>query len=130
MPSASGVFLCFDFGTQYIGVAIGHRLTQSARPLVTLPCRKGLPWETFRALIVQWRPEGLVVGHPITLQGIAETIANKAAQFSADLAARYALPVHLADESFTTQLAKSASKSQNRVDAMAAALILEGWLKS
>ncbi len=131
MPKTQGLFLCFDFGTQYIGTAIGHSLSQSARPLVVLPAKAGQPhWDSIAGLLKNWQPQGLVVGHPLTLDGKAEAIALKAQQFGEALAARFHLPVYFADESFTTQLAKSMHRSDARVDAIAAALILEGWLKS
>ena len=128
MPKPEGVIIGFDFGTQRIGVAIGHTLTQAARPLTIVGHP---PWDTITTLMQTWHPCALVVGYPLTSEGVAESIARKAEAFAKTLEGKFLCPVYLSDESFTTQLAKSQmGKTGAPVDAMAAAIILEGWLKS
>ena len=39
----SGTFLSFDFGTKSIGVAVGQRITGTARPLPALKAQDGKP---------------------------------------------------------------------------------------
>lgn len=39
----SGTFLGFDFGTKSIGVAVGQRITATARPLPALKAQDGKP---------------------------------------------------------------------------------------
>lgn len=39
----SGTLLAFDFGTKSIGVAVGQRITGTARPLTALKANDGTP---------------------------------------------------------------------------------------
>lgn len=39
----SGTLLAFDFGTKSIGVAVGQRITGTARPLAALKANDGTP---------------------------------------------------------------------------------------
>ena len=40
----SGTLLAFDFGTKSIGVAVGQRITGTARPLPAIKAQDGTPW--------------------------------------------------------------------------------------
>lgn len=81
---------------------------------------------------------GVVVGKPLNMNGTAGERAEKSQQFAALLQERSGLPVALWDERRTTVDAarilhaagKHGKKNRGRVDAVAAALILEGYLGS
>ena len=48
----SGTFLGFDFGTKSIGVAVGQRITATARPLPALKAQDGKPdWNVIEKLL-------------------------------------------------------------------------------
>ena len=132
--------LGFDFGQRLLGVAVGNHLTASARALAAVRVRDGLPlWAELDPLLKDWQPEALVVGLPLTLGGEEQPISRAARRFAACIGERYALPVHLADERHTSQEAarrfsadRAAGLKRRRdaqtLDAVAAAVILEGWL--
>ena len=62
--------LGFDVGSKLIGVAVGNRITQSARALATIAMREGQPdWPALDRLHREWLPQALVVGLPLTLDG-------------------------------------------------------------
>jgi len=125
--------LGFDFGTRKIGVAVGQTLTRSASPLHTLGCCRGKPdWRKISALIAEWPPHALVVGHPFETNGREASHAEAAKRFSRQLHGRFHLPVHLINECLTTRIAWSelgpaGRKNAGAVDAYAAKLILETW---
>ncbi|MGH8125927.1 MAG: Holliday junction resolvase RuvX [Rhodanobacteraceae bacterium] len=131
--------LGFDFGARRIGVASGNRISQSARPLPALLSHKGQPdWVRIDALLAEWRPEVLVVGLPLTLDGGEQAITRGARAFADALAKRSKLPVHLVDERHTSQEAarrfaaqRAAGAARRReaanIDSLAAAVILESW---
>ncbi len=59
----SGTFLGFDFGTKSIGVAVGQRITATARPLPALKAQDGKPdWNVIEKLLKEWQPEAVIVG--------------------------------------------------------------------
>ncbi len=127
-----GALLGFDFGPRKIGIAVGQTITASASPLTTLRARDGRPdWDGIGALISEWQPERLVVGLPFELNDSEAEAAPRARRFARQLEGRYRLPVALADERLTSREARSrlgkAATSRERVDAMAAKLILETW---
>jgi putative Holliday junction resolvase len=128
--------LAFDVGTRVIGVAIGNRLSGSARALTTLAPGD---WPRLDALVVEWRPDAFVVGLPLTLDGDEQAMSRRARAFAVQLEQRYPRPVHLVDERntsreaarrFAQQRAGGAAKRKDAaaIDALAAAIILEGWL--
>lgn len=128
-----GVLLGFDYGTHKIGVAVGQALTRTATPLETLGMVRQKPdWERIGRLLEEWRPEALVVGHPFEMTGREANNAEGAKRFARQLAGRFHLPVHMADERLTsreawTRLGTTAARDPTRVDAFAAKLILETW---
>jgi putative Holliday junction resolvase len=128
--------LAFDVGTRVIGVAIGNRLSGSARALTTLAPDD---WTRLDALVAEWRPDALVVGLPLTLDGGEQAMSKHARAFAAQLEQRYQRPTHLVDERntsreaarrFAQQRASGAAKRKDAatIDALAAAIILEAWL--
>lgn len=127
--------LGFDYGTKRIGVAVGQTLLQSATPLATLHYTNHKPdWDGITRLIAEWQPLELVVGLPFTMEDTESEVAGKAKRFARQLHGRYHLPVHMVDERLTSREAASIlmtqDKSDGRLDALSAALILETWLRA
>ncbi|MGO8828266.1 MAG: Holliday junction resolvase RuvX [Steroidobacteraceae bacterium] len=138
--AAAQVILAFDFGRRRIGVACGDTVSRSAAPLGAVPVRPaGLPWDALGSLMREWRPAVLVVGLPYNVDGTESGQAGAARGFADELARRYALPVRLVDERYSSLEAgtrlKDARESGARkrrvskpdVDAAAACIILERW---
>jgi putative Holliday junction resolvase len=136
-PALAGTVLAFDFGTKRIGVAVGETHTGLAHALATIPATRDE--ETVRAiaaLVEEWRPGLLVVGLPVHAEGVAHAMTERARRFARALERRFALPVELCDERFTTQAASSAlreagGRRRHRKlarDRVAAQLILQDYL--
>lgn len=130
-------FLAFDVGTRKIGIAFGQRVTGTAQALMRLPAQHGVPdWNALDRLVREWRPEAFVIGLPRQADGREGSVAKLARRFGTQLAARYARPVHYADERLTSAeaahlLAASPATRRRREhdrDAVAAQLILESFL--
>lgn len=132
--------LGFDYGARCIGVASGNRITGSAQPLPPLMARAGQPdWLRVDALLTEWKPDALVVGLPLALDGGDQAATRGARAFADALSERSKLPVHLVDERHTSQEAarrfaaqRAAGSARRRdaanIDSLAAAVILESWL--
>lgn len=130
--------LGFDFGPRKIGVAVGQMVTRSASPLVTLRSRDERPdWSRIEALIREWRPSAAVVGLPFNMDDTEVDWSPRVHRFARQLQGRYGIVVHLIDERLTSiearrQLAARPNRKPptlEAVDALAAALILETWLR-
>lgn len=129
--------LGFDFGVKRIGLAVGQSLTGSASALKPLPARDGVPdWDQLGRLIEEWRPDALVVGLPLNMDGSESEMTRRARKFANRLHGRFGKPVHLMDERLSSFEAKGIALAQTRerdfgrfsVDGLAASLIVESWL--
>lgn len=131
-------YLGFDYGEKRIGLAIGDDLTMSARPL---PSLAGNDWGAVERILREWRPAALVVGLPLLEDGNEQATTHAARRFARQLAERSKLPVHLADERYSSRAAddylrdaRASGRMTRRVrkgdrDAQAARVILEQWLR-
>lgn len=139
---ADGTVLGFDAGQRRIGVAVGSAFGAGARPVAVVDVHGGGPdWRQVERLVREWRPDGLVVGDPMTLDGGDQPIRRFAQGFARELASRFRLPVVMVDERNSSQEAArrfAAERAEGRrkrrdaelLDAVAAAVIVERWLSS
>jgi putative Holliday junction resolvase len=132
------LLLGFDFGSKQIGVAVGQVITGQARELCILKAQNGVPdWQKVDALFKEWQPDAIVVGLPLNMDGTKSAMSERAEKFARRLNGRFNLPVHTHDERLTTYEAKGQRLQQGQnsgyrerpVDALAAALLLQGWLE-
>lgn len=132
----SGTVLCFDLGLKKTGVASGELEIGVAHPLTTIKAdSRPARFSVIDKLITEWHPGLLVVGLPLHPDGSAHEMTRAARNFAAELEARYALPVFLHDERYTSAVAedelraegRNMAKSRHSVDALAAQLILQGF---
>jgi putative Holliday junction resolvase len=131
--------LGFDFGTSFIGVAVGQTVTRTANPLTSLKARDGVPqWEKVAALINYWKPSVLMVGIPLALDGSEQSISYAARRFADELHTRYNLPIHTVDERYTTLEAKRylynnhggyKALDKSSIDGFSATIIIESGFK-
>ncbi|KAF1701707.1 MULTISPECIES: Holliday junction resolvase RuvX [Pseudoxanthomonas] len=138
-PAADAIVLGFDVGARRIGVAVGSALG-GARAVAVVDVREGGPdWTSIERLHRDWRPAGLVVGDPMTLDGGDQPIRRRARAFAGELKARFRLPVVMVDERSSSVEAaqrfardRAAGNRRRRdaatLDAAAAAVIVERWL--
>lgn len=121
-------FLAFDYGQKHTGVATGNRLTRSATPQTVLHAEGRKRWALVAEQIMRWQPDALVVGVPCHPDGQAHENTHRARRFARQLHGRFALPVHEVDERYTTL--EALTEGARNVDALAAAVILEQFLRS
>lgn len=140
-PDAAPVcVLGFDVGARRIGVAVGNTVSGTARPIAMVAARDDGPdWDAVAALVREWRPDRLVVGEPLTLDGETQLATHMARRFAREAAARFALPVDLIDERSSSREAerrfaharregRARRRDAQTLDALAAQIIVERWL--
>jgi len=140
--SPDSTVLGFDVGSRRIGVAIGSAFSVGARALAMIDVRADGPdWPALDRLHKEWRPHGLIVGDPLTLDGEDQPNRRRAQAFARQLLQRYRLPVLLVDERsssveaarrFATERAEGRKRRRDAasLDAVAAAVIIERWLSA
>ena len=137
-----GTVLGFDVGARRIGIAVGSAFGHGARALAVVDVHASGPdWAMIDRLCKEWRPDGIIVGDPMTLEGGDQPIRQRAHAFARELHARYRLPVVLVDERSSSieaaqRFASDRAEGRKRrrdadaLDAVAAAVIIERWLAS
>lgn len=133
LASAPKILLAFDFGVKRVGVALGNTLTAFARPLTTIHAESSdARFAAISALITEWRPETLVVGRPLDTAAAVTEMTARAERFGRQLQGRFGLPVKFIDERYSSAVAEEALKvgraDKHKIDAAAAAIILQAWL--
>lgn len=134
---ADGTVLGFDVGMRRIGVAVGSPFGGRAVAVVDVHAA-GPDWTRIEQLCREWRPDGLVVGDPMTLDGGDQPIRKAAQAFARELRQRLRLPVVMVDERNSSQEAagrfaaeradgKRRRRDADLLDAVAAAVIVERW---
>lgn len=131
--------LGFDFGTKYIGVAIGQELTGSASPLGSVKANDGIPnWDNIEKYLTEWQPDIVVVGLPLNMDGTEQPMTKSAKKFGNRIHGRFGLPVEFQDERLTTADAKERLFSQggyknlkkDNIDSHSAMLIIESYFEN
>lgn len=129
--------LAFDYGLKNIGVATGQTLTGTASPQAALRARDGIPdWTEIETLLRDWRPERVLVGLPLNMDGTESELSARARKFANRLHGRFGVPVEMVDERLSSFEAKgevmarggSRDYGKNPVDSIAARIIVETYL--
>jgi putative Holliday junction resolvase len=138
--TATVTVLGFDVGAKRIGVAVGNSISMSAREVGVLDMRESGPdWPQLDRWMREWRPDALVVGDPLTLDGGDQSSRQRARRFAGEVATRYGVPVEQVDERASSIEAaqrfaegrRAGARKRHQaaqLDALAAVIIVERWL--
>jgi putative Holliday junction resolvase len=129
-----------DYGTTRIGLSVSDPLGILARPLETLANNEGT-WTKLRELVTEKGIRLVVVGMPYNLKGEKGQQAKAVELFVGRLKRELSVEVVVWDERFTSTIAqrtllsmgttrKQRRTDKGRVDAMAAAVMLQSFLDS
>ena len=126
--------LAFDFGTQYIGVAVGQTITKTSSPLIVINvAREGAEiWKTISNLIDEWKPDQLLVGKPLNMDGTTSDMMKKVDPFFQKLQKISNIPCELVDERLTSFEAKQLMKKDsqdNRNEEVEAKICVDNWIE-
>jgi putative Holliday junction resolvase len=129
-----GVLIGLDLGTQTIGTAFCDAGWRFASPAQTLKRGKfGTDLAIMRGLIAERSVQGVVIGLPLNMEGSEGPRAQSSRAYARNLGI-LGLPILLWDERWSTASAErglieqdmSRGKRKDRIDAAAAAVILQG----
>lgn len=131
----AGRILGLDIGSKRIGVAISDELGMLASP-VTMVLRGRDDRAEFRKLIANFQPEKLVAGLPTGLSGREGPQAEETRTYAESLSADLDLPLEYFDERLSSAIAERTligagmkrDQRKEKIDAMAAAVMLQGYL--
>jgi len=122
--------VAFDFGEKKIGVAVGQTSTYTSSPLqVIFNNHDKVNWNEISILLEEWRPELILVGKPLNMDGTDSEIMKKVDAFYKKLEILYDAKLEYIDERLTTFEARDILKENNveTVDANAAKILIDNW---
>jgi putative Holliday junction resolvase len=129
--------LGIDYGTRRIGIAVSDPLNVIARGLTVIPHSPKMIGE-IRQIVEEFGARRIVVGIPFNLKGVKGNMAGEVEEFIRLLASELDVEIIRQDERFTSRIArgtllemnvgKKKRRSKGRIDEMASALILQGYL--
>lgn len=131
--------LAFDFGTKSIGCAVGQSITGTAQALPAFKAQDGIPnWEQIEKCLREWKPQVVVVGLPLNMDGSEQDLTLRAKKFAQRLHGRFGVNVVLQDERLTTTEARAElfqrggfkALNKGKIDGISACLILESWFEN
>ena len=135
MDNFPGRLIGVDYGLKVVGLASCDPTGLLARPLQLLHRRsKAEDFAVIQGVIEQHHAAGLVVGLPESPPEITVyTHADRVRLWASRLAAAVSVPVYLFNERYSSQEAEDILRSEGRdlperIDAVAAAIILQGFL--
>ena len=129
--------MAIDYGDAHTGVAISDPTGMLAGWTTTIDSRKqDVVVEQLRAIIAEWQVTELVLGYPKNMNDTKGERVRKSEALAQRLTEETGLPVHLWDERLTTvdahrilsENGRRGKKRKQKVAAVAATLILEGYL--
>ena len=131
--------LALDLGDKRIGVAVSDTTAAIARPLTVIRREsRRSDFQKIGNLVKENEAAEIVVGLPLTLSGIESSRTEWTRDYARDLGDKLNLDIILWDESFSTADAienlrdqgKDPKRYRNKIDAIAAAYILQSYLDS
>lgn len=129
-------YLAIDYGTKRTGLAICDSAETIASPLTVIQGQKELLTKISKTVDAE-NVEAIVLGLPLNMTGSESAQTKLVLKFAEQLKNRLHIPVHLQDERLSTfgaeeKLASvklTKGKKKKRLDAIAAAEILEAFLE-
>lgn len=132
-----GRILAIDYGKKRIGLAISDSKKTIALPMKTIDTRKTETIAEIKKIVHEYEIEEIVIGLPLLLGGEEGSRAKDVRAFKERLSEVIDLPISFVDERLTTVEAterlreyKDPRKDKEKIDAIAAQLILETYLSS
>lgn len=124
--------IAIDYGHKKIGFAVGQTITGTATPLETI-AQNGEMWRKIDNLFSQWRPTVAVVGQPLLADGKPHPLEKMIESFIIEIKKRYNVKIYRENEALTSVEAGEYQRNNRglkHLDAHAAAIFLESWMRS
>ena len=122
--------IAFDYGEKKIGVAVGQTSTNTSSPLQIIFNKENKTnWISISSLLDEWKPDLILIGKPLNMDGSDSEIMKKVDKFYKELKSIYDADIEFVDERLTTFEAREILKDekQDNVDAHAAKILIDNW---
>ena len=123
-----GPILAIDPGARYVGFALSDEERKLAFPHAVVDTKKQDLWSELETLLGEKSVQHIIVGFPVSLRGGVLPMTKKADELVHTLTKRFSVTVERVDERMSTKQVTSPGSSGKRVDAQAAAVLLQAYL--
>lgn len=132
-----GRILALDIGQKRVGMAVSDAKARIAFPVGVLPADEVVRMaSSFRRVLEDHEPEGIVCGLPLSLDGEEHEQARRVRETACAIGEATGLPVEFTDERLSSSAAKRAlheagldeRRMRGKVDGVAASLFLQAYL--
>jgi len=130
-------YLAIDLGDKRTGLALGDDITRLVSPVKVLDVPRGpLLLDALVKAVDEQRPDAVVIGLPINMDGTEGPAAKSTREFAERLRPRIKLEIHFQDERLTSYAAEQQLNQSGRTrkekkqlrDALAACEVLKDFL--
>ena len=129
-------YLAIDYGNKRTGLAICDREETIVSPLAVIPSAEAI--EKVAHIVQQEGVDAVVLGLPLNMDDSEGAQAKLVRTFAAQLQASLDIPIHFQDERLSSFAAEekllpaelTRKKAKKRLDAIAAAQILEAFIEN
>ena len=95
--------IAFDYGEKKIGVAVGQTSTNTSSPLQIIFNKDNKTnWISISSLLDEWKPDLILLGKPLNMDGSDSEIMEKVDKFYKELKSIYDADIEFVDERLTT----------------------------
>jgi len=120
----------FDFGTKKIGIAVGQTETKTSSPLeIIFNKNNAVDWKKISSIVDEWKPDLLLVGKTLNMDGTDSDIMEKVDIFFNKLGKVAKVPCEYVDERLTSFEARQnlSDIKTDLIDAHAAKILIDHW---
>lgn len=130
-------YLAIDLGDKRTGLALGDDVTRLVSPVKVLDVPRGpLLLDALAKAVDEQRPDAVVIGLPINMDGTEGPAAKSTREFAGQIQSHIQLEVHFQDERLTSYAAEQHLNQSGRTrkekkqlrDALAACEVLKDFL--
>ena len=136
-PNCQKRILAIDYGERRLGIAVSDPTNTIAQGQPTIVYRRAdEAVKTIRALIEKYQAGEIVIGMPLNAKGEKAHAALQVEKFIKMLSQKVRIPITTWDERFTSvsaeralrEMGKAPSKHKDKIDRIAATLLLQNYL--
>ena len=123
--------IAFDYGEKKIGVGVGQTETNTSSPLqIIFNNNDQVNWNEISVLLDEWKPELIIIGKPLNMDGTDSEIMKEVERFYQKLKNIYDAKFEYVDERLTTFEARQIfDEKKVEVDANAAKILIDNWFE-
>ena len=122
--------VAFDFGTKKIGIAVGQTQTMTSSPLdIVFSKNNKINRDGIMTILEEWKPELILVGKPLNMDGTDSDIMEKVDIFYKKLEKLTKVKCEYVDERLTSFEARQnlGELKTDLIDAHAAKILIDNW---